>query len=347
MENEHSFNEHSSKWEYKEGDKSLDGSIITHILGREQDFIIFRCADGPIGWEHVSVPEWAYPALNEYENAGSKLRTYLGGFHKDEIRTCMAICLLNTFRLKDEGTVEAGITEFEPVRELIRKLEKREILYTHSNFYIYLNQNQIDVVCTEQQTNIDASKIQASHLYIQAKHSLNKKQLDHATKLIASDIAEHYGVTNKTPFEVSKNYIELTTKQNIKITYLELSTFFAFIYSLISFTLYKTTSLHDTIYGKLLLCSIAGVIGSIVSILQRNQTIDVEPFSSKWLLSFQGLTRLILGMIFGCAVLIAAKANIALGLASSNIYAISILAFVSGLNERFIPDLLEKNLKQL
>lgn len=345
MEESQNFNEYSSKWEYKEGDSSLDGSIISHIIGREKDFIVFRCSDGAIGWEHIEVPEWSYPALKEYEKIGAKIKSYLGGFHKDEIRSSMAICLLNTFRLKESGNINAGIEQFKPALELIKKLEDRNILYTNPEFYVYRNNNQIDIQCANINKDLEAAKIQASHLYIQAKHSLNNKQLQHAENLIASDIAEHKENIPSTAFKKSKEFIDNTSKQNIKITYLELSLAFGFVYSIISFLIYKLTDLHVNIYGKICLCTIAGVIGTIVSILQRNQSIEVEPFTSKWLLSFQGITRIILGMLFGGTVLIAAKANIALGLANNNTYAIVLLAFVAGLNERFVPDLLEKNLK--
>lgn len=345
MEENKKFDERSSKWKYKEGDSSLDGSIISHIIGREEDFIVFCCSDGAIGWEHVAVPEWSYPALQEYEKVGSKIKSYLGGFHKDEIKSCMAICLLNTFRLKESGNISAGIEQFKPAIQLIKDLEGRNILYTGPDFYIYQKNDQIDIQCADLNKELEAAKIQASHLYIQAKHSLTKKQLEHAEKLISSDIAEHKEKTPSIPFDKSKSFIENTSKQNMKITYLELSIAFGFIYSVISFLIYKGTELHTSIYGNICLCSIAGVVGAVVSILQRNQSIDVEPFASKWFLSFQGITRIILGMLFGGTVLIAAKANIALGLASNNIYAIVLLAFVAGLNERFVPDLLENNLK--
>jgi len=252
--------------------------------------------------------------------------------------------LVACFR-SQETSSKSAVVCFKPVWEYINKLEDRDILHTGDGYYIYVNDsNVVEIVSSEQIENLDKAKIESLHYSLLAKHSLDKKQRDKANRLISSEASEFINDPSDECFIKSKSYIEQSSSDNAKISYIQISLGFSLILSVLLLFFYYNFVGSSTVLNEISLGAMGGVIGALVSILQRNRELKPEPFSSVSLLAFQGITRSLLGVIFGSLIVIAAKANIALGLASNSHYAIFIIAFVSGINERFVPDLLEKNI---
>jgi hypothetical protein len=83
-----------------------------------------------------------------------------------------------------------------------------------------------------------------------------------------------------------------------------------------------------------------GVAGSSVSIVQRARSLESDPLDSAVLLGLHGLTRVILGGIFGALLVAAIKANIILGHFSDSGWATFGLAAGAGFTERWVPELL-------
>ncbi|MEP6743260.1 MAG: hypothetical protein ABJB61_12230, partial [bacterium] len=85
-----------------------------------------------------------------------------------------------------------------------------------------------------------------------------------------------------------------------------------------------------------------GSVGACISVLQRNPSLDVDPWMSNGYLRLQGITRIVLGFIFGCIFVLASKANFVLGVVRNNPYSLLVLCIVAGFSERLIPELLSK-----
>jgi hypothetical protein len=85
-----------------------------------------------------------------------------------------------------------------------------------------------------------------------------------------------------------------------------------------------------------------GVIGASISIIQRGGSLTVNPFVPVSHVVFQGLIRVLLGVIFGALLVIAAQANITLGIINNNNWSLFIFSVVAGFSERLIPDILER-----
>tara|TARA_R110001583_G_scaffold78317_2_gene212360 strand:- start:87 stop:1157 length:1071 start_codon:yes stop_codon:yes gene_type:complete len=337
-------NGQASKWEYKEGDKSLDGSVISHIVGREEDFIVFVCDDGACSWEHREIPDWAYVGIDQYEKLNAKIPTFLGQIHKADIKALMGTSLLSTFRSRDHKK-EAVIACFNDAWTKVNEYEKRNVLLAGDGFYLYEDENQlIKIQISEPDQQLDKAFFEAFHLSQQAAHSLKNKKLSQANRLICNDFSNYKELDSKDIFSKSKSYIETQSQEIIRINYLLISISVACVAAVLFFIGFLCTSTSSDIVKTIILCSLAGIIGSTVSILQRSSDVKPEPFSSGGLLAFQGATRVFLGVVFGALVPICAEANIALGLANDNLFALFIVAFFSGINERFIPDLIKKNI---
>lgn len=335
-----------SKFLYQEGCKALDGSVISHILARQEDYIVFICEDGAICWEHRDIPEHLYRGLEEYEKINAKIPSFLIQIHGKELKPILSTSLVAAFRSQSKDPNDI-VDCFKPAWDFISEKEEINILYAGADYYIHVNSHKlIDIKSKESNADLDRAKIEALKLSSIAKHSLNEKQREKANRLIANDIPKFFENPTPKSFLSSKSFVDQATIDNAKINYIQMSLLFSVIFSvgLLSFYyFYSGTSLN---LKDIALGSFAGVVGALVSILQRSNSLKPEPFSSVGLFAFEGVTRSILGVIFGALVVIATKANIALGLAGDSTFAIFILAFMAGINERFVPDLLEKNLKQ-
>jgi hypothetical protein len=338
-----SKNGQPSKWDYNEGEKSLDGSVIHRIIGREEDFVVFLCEGGELSWEHRDVPEWSYVGIEQYQKLGRELLTLQGKIHEKQIKSFMAEALLSVFRSRnhEDSTV---LKYFYGAWDFVSDYKKRKILFFGDDYYIH----EVDfVVAVENPTNnksLQKAFVDASLLSQRAKHSLNNEKLSRANASIAHSFVNFEKSDTENIFAKATKHIDSQIEENARIDYLIKSIVTSFGGAiLLSVILYFFDSIPEGA-RQIIICSLAGIGGAFVSVLERSKSITVDAYSSSSLLAFQGVTRVVLGIIFGALVPICAKANIALGLASDNVYAIFVVAFLAGLNERFIPDLMKKNI---
>ena len=87
-----------------------------------------------------------------------------------------------------------------------------------------------------------------------------------------------------------------------------------------------------------------GALGAYVSIWGRYTRYELEGVSSKWLYVLESLSRLFIGGIFAFIALLIIKCGLAFPFVNADIeiYAYALCGFAAGLNERFIPSLVEK-----
>ncbi|MEO3866338.1 hypothetical protein [Rheinheimera fenheensis] len=332
-----------SKLKYSEGDKSLDGSTIERIIGREQDFIIFLCDDGQLSWEHRDVPEWAYIGLEQYQKLGRELHTLQGRIHKKQILSFMAEALLTVFRSRKHEP-EIITSYFNSAWEFIDSIKSRKLLFAGSNFYIFQDNSQVLLENPMNDQNVQKLFIDASLLSQRARDNLPEEAARNANVVIANSFVDVDCNTDIDLLIKARNLIESQIDEKARIEYITKSVFTSLIgVALLTSIHYFTDSIYQDI-KDIILCSISGVMGAFVSTLERGKTIKVDSNATNETLIIQGMTRVILGIIFGALVPICASANIALGLASDNFHAIFVVSFLAGLNERFIPDLMKKNI---
>ena len=291
-------NEEKSKLLYKEGESCNDGSKISHIIGREADYIVFISDDGAMCWEHRDIDDLARVALSEYEKVNAKIPSYLGQIHKNDIRPLLATALLAGFR--DSNKTSESVEQcFKEVWSLINKVESRKILYASDSFYIYTNsEDLIEFASIAPNPQLGKVKSEALHYSLQAKHVLKGDKLDKANRIIASEVSEYLSNPNDNSFTKSKNFIEQSSSDSAKIYYIISSIIFSIVTLFILLMAYNFSSATSLIQ-PLSLGAVGGVVGALVSILQRSKTLSPEPFSSNKVLAFQGIIRGLLGVVFG------------------------------------------------
>jgi hypothetical protein len=85
----------------------------------------------------------------------------------------------------------------------------------------------------------------------------------------------------------------------------------------------------------------AGSVGAWASMLQRASKLKLEPFETPEHLAFQGITRILIGVVFGMVALAAMKANLLFG-AFRGEWIIAVVTFAAGYSERIIPELISR-----
>ena len=83
-----------------------------------------------------------------------------------------------------------------------------------------------------------------------------------------------------------------------------------------------------------------GAVGSTLSILLRSSALEIRPFSTPFEHFFQGILRVILGLLAGLIVVILVNADFLLVFAKNNLEAIMVFSMFAGFSERYLPNTL-------
>ena len=92
----------------------------------------------------------------------------------------------------------------------------------------------------------------------------------------------------------------------------------------------------------MLLGGMAGITGSGISWVQRCGDVEIDVYASRVHRTFQGGVRVMLGMVFGMIVVIAARSQFAFSIATGTPYALCMLALAGGFSERLVPDVISR-----
>ena len=84
----------------------------------------------------------------------------------------------------------------------------------------------------------------------------------------------------------------------------------------------------------------AASLGAWVSVLQRTSSLKMVQFDAPHYIAIQGVSRTLIGAIFGAVFVVATKAGLFLTVAADNVWATITFAFIAGISERFVPELL-------
>jgi hypothetical protein len=178
-----------------------------------------------------------------------------------------------------------------------------------------------------------------------ASSTLKKKQRPQVALLLGTAL---YAALLSQPdedavrhFESARNFIYSKGTQLSRLAYVLLSLLFAIIITGLAFVVYKYSPASEGFRVGLLVGISGGVIGAVISIIQRSRNLRIDPLDSAIVLALHGLTRVALGAIFGMLLVVASKADIALCHFSENPWGLFGLSAAAGFTERWIPELLE------
>lgn len=152
---------------------------------------------------------------------------------------------------------------------------------------------------------------------------------------IASDLA---GVA--ASFTEVQRYIERAISLRARVCYTAAGTVVAALFGLGSWFLWPDA---DAAATSPVIAVFAGAAGAWTSVLQRvNQLHLPNTLDSSAMHIAQGISRILLGAVFGFVALAAINANLLLGIAAESPWAIGVVGYLAGFSERFVPEFLNK-----
>lgn len=141
-------------------------------------------------------------------------------------------------------------------------------------------------------------------------------------------------------------YINSKANERARIYYV-LTGLISFIFiAIIGGFVYSKFLENNSDYADLLYGALFGSFGSLISVVLRNDTLQVDPYSSNAFICLQSLFRLITGLLAGYVLILGVKSQLLLSNYEENHYLLALAAIASGFSERFIPEFIGKLEKQ-
>jgi hypothetical protein len=137
-------------------------------------------------------------------------------------------------------------------------------------------------------------------------------------------------------------FVRTKAKERARLSYVLASLATATVLALVVVPIYFYFRIPASNLRLVILGGCFGAVGATISVLQRSPSLELDPWMSRRYHALQGVTRIVLGFIFGGIFVIASKANFVLGVIRNTPYPLLILCIVAGFSERLIPELLSK-----
>ncbi len=151
----------------------------------------------------------------------------------------------------------------------------------------------------------------------------------------------------KDYFKSIRDYIKSKANEKARISYVFSGIVSFIIIAIVGYYVYTWLQKSDSPFSILVYGAVYGTFGSLLSVIIRNDSLNVDPYSSKKYICFQAIFRLITGMLAGFLLGIAIKAEIALSAYKENLYLIAFASIAAGFTERFIPEFISKTEEKL
>lgn len=162
----------------------------------------------------------------------------------------------------------------------------------------------------------------------------------HLGKALFATLHTPEGTKPGKEFRKVRLFVTKKAKEHARLAYILASLAAATALTLIVVPIYFLTSTEASALVALGGCF--GAVGATISVLHRNPFLELDPWMSTRYHAIQGISRIVLGFIFGGIFVLASKANFVLGVIRENPYPLLVSCIVAGFSERLIPELLSK-----
>jgi hypothetical protein len=236
---------------------------------------------------------------------------------------------------------------FELVDEFIRKREPINCVYgVGTDWAVYTNNHdELVYEYPNLPTQLAPAITEFNRLSNISRLKLKQDDQKAIQRVLGIDLATSFSAGEQfnphTHFLSSRDFINSKVEEKLRVKYLIGSVAYAVILFILAGLV--THALWQRGYRgwPVALGAVGGVLGVTISVMQRGGNLAVNPFVPSWQIVVIGLTRILLGMIFGSVLVVAVNANISMGMIKDNMWSLFIFTIVAGFSERFIPDVLE------
>lgn len=327
------------------GDQTPNGDTIDFVYHRSRDLLIYRNMEGSVNYSEAGGFGAYKAAFTEFRRVQAEAEEKLRGTYREGASRILASCLRSALLCDDVANLQSY---FDPFRKYVEEKGPIERIYAYDdNFMVYLNkQGYINYEYKTLSPELLPAQVEFYRLQQIARSSLPNEDKSEINALLGNELAAVFrspaGADLSSFFVSSKEFITNRSEAVLRSEYIRASTFsaLALLLLLAPVCYYLKAALYPA--WIIVLGSMGGVIGASISIIQRGGSLKVNAFVPVSHVVFQGLIRVLLGIIFGALLVVAARANITLGIINDNNWSLFIFSVVAGFSERLIPDILER-----
>ncbi|MDQ1233333.1 hypothetical protein QE450_000831 [Paenibacillus sp. SORGH_AS306] len=142
-------------------------------------------------------------------------------------------------------------------------------------------------------------------------------------------------------FSEIENSIKERATARVKFNILLLISTLGLVIIFLCFYFYFSYVIPEII-SNLIIGAAGGTLGSVISVIQRNDKITVDFLLSPLAIGTESISRLLLGIIFGIILVLLIQSELITLFSIKNISALCVLSIIAGFSERFVPDFLDK-----
>lgn len=317
------------------------------VLHKSENIFIYLNPFNELGWELKNIPKHARNALQEFILINSLMNLYLNRSQKKDLSKLLASRLYYCLTATEPYNTDMIFKEAREFVESRKRSIKRRVIET-PQFAVYLNdKNNVDWWYHEgiPQYMVDSIE-EFEALRELATSTLPKSYKSVFMSKLASSLANSFNKTNaesaKNCFKEARKFIQLKAESFLKLKLFLIGT----IFSLLTLMVVITCCYYLIEFRVYFMGIGAGVIGAMVSSLQRNNSISLDSYPGEYGLYCESLSRLIIGAVFGCFIVFGTKSEMFLAPFKENIQAIICFCFISGFVERFVPELINGVVKK-
>jgi hypothetical protein len=325
---------------YSIGDSTKSGSEIFGIYASSVHYILFWGENGGIGWEIDKLSDHANNVLSDAKRIRTLAASTLTSNRVSVVNRMLSDIISTSLSTKD---FELSDNLFDDTEAYIdkHKDEIKSIVSSGPLFAIYrVKDDLIQWSHSKLPESLRKPVEDFNALQSLATSVLPKSQRKSVSRLLSASLSSAFRQESVADdvdlFEKPRKFIhsQIESYLKIKIFYVSLFTTIAMLILFLCGYLYFNSGL---VYFA---AASAGILGVMVSSLQRNNKTSIDPYTSPLGLYSEGISRIFIGVVFGLFIIFCAYSELALAPFKEDIYALVCFAFISGFSERFVPDLM-------
>lgn len=317
---------------------TVDNQKIKSIYAKQDNAIVFQSEDGKLTYRTNASSPAIDAAILELQRLTIKATVQLNGAYTPDVDQMIGAAFGAAMGLSDDKHVQEL---FKDVDAFIDAHAVSQVFGKAKDWIVFAEKDGIARLEYRDIPTVMTPIIGEFHRLAQVGRSadLSPAEIDGLNQLLGTELAAALRTTPPpdlpTAFALSKDLLQRKMEAHVRSDFTAASLTAAIVLGGVAVLTFWT----DT---GLLLGVTGGIIGAVISVLQRSATLEVKQFVPKSQVILQGCVRILLGILFGILLVGAVRAKLALGTLANSNDALFIFGVIAGLNERFIPDLLER-----
>jgi hypothetical protein len=325
---------------YSQGDRCRSGQKIDFVYYASNQCIFFRGVDGGLGWEIDGLCAAHQSALQRMRQLMVDAQSSLAKSRWVTVHQMLVSAMSTLMSSAESFDAEEA---FKPAKDYIEK-HRHDVAASLANgpgFAVYrMKSGRLSWHYQKLPEALAPAVEEFERLNSLVNAVMPKAHKAAASEMLGTALGACFrmpeGRNVEAAFEGARDFIISQTIASVRVRMFIVGVGSTFLLMLLLVALDAWSILdrnHLAAVG-------AGALGAMVSALQRNGEMEVNPYGNRLALYSESLSRLLVGAVFGLFVLLAAQGDLALTAFKTNPSAMLLFSFIGGFTERFVPDLI-------